>query len=474
MTYSQFFSILRARWINVVTITLATTLAGLGITLVLPKGYTATATVVVDMKTPDPIAGMVLGGLAIPAYIATQMDILTSDRVSRQVVRTLKLTENADLREKWLNSTEGEGDFEAWVADLISKGLEVKPSKESTVIAVNYTGVEPSFAAAVANAYVKAYIDTNVEMRVAPAKQYTTFFDARAKELRNAVDVAQNRLSEYQRDHGILVTDERLDSETQRLNELTSQLVAIQALSSESNNRLVQARGNQSDQLQDVLNNPVVSGLRADISRQEAKLQELSARFGDAHPQVQELKANISELKRRIETETTRVSGGVKITDSINKGRVAEVRTALEQQKLRVAKLKEQRDEAAVLIKDLDAAQRAFDAVSQRLTQTSLESQTDQTNVAVLTQATKPTQPSSPRVVRNVFLALVFGSWLGMGAAFINELRNRKVRSAEDLTQILGLPLLGTLPPPLTVKGSGLASLVMPNNVVGQLPAPTK
>ena len=49
------------------------------ISLLLPKQYTANTSVVVDVKSPDPIAGMVLPGLASPAYMATQIDIINSE-----------------------------------------------------------------------------------------------------------------------------------------------------------------------------------------------------------------------------------------------------------------------------------------------------------------------------------------------------------------------------------------------------------
>lgn len=475
MTFSQFLSILKARWVSALAVLLLTVGTAVGISLILPKQYTATAAVVVDVKSPDPIAGMVLGAMAMPSYMATQVDIITSSRVAQQVVRTLKLTENADLREQWLDETQGQGNFEAWVADLLSKKLDVKPSRESNVINVGYTAPDPRFAAALANAYVQAYMTTSLDLRVAPAKQYASFFENQSKDLRVALETAQSKLSDYQRAHGILVTDERLDVETQRLNELSSQLVAIQALSAESRSRSAQARSSSADQLQDVINNPVVAGLRADLSRQQAKLEELNARLGEAHPQVRELKANIDELRQRIDAETKRVSGSMGINNTINSSREGELRGALEAQRNKVAKMKEQRDEAAVYIKDVEAAQRAFDAVSQRLTQTSLESQTNQTNVSVLTPATEPAEHSSPRLLLNTLVAIFLGSLLSIGIALLRELMDRRVRSAGDLTEALGVPLLGTLPKPLRASSSGgITTLVLPSNLLGRLPGPNR
>jgi len=474
MTFSQFFAILKARKNGVLSVFLGTIALALIVSLILPKQYTAAAAVVVDVKSPDPILGMMLGGSMMPGYMATQVDIITSDRVARKVVRDLKLTENTQLREDWLDDTQGQGDLESWIAELLQKKLEVKPSRESNVVNIGYKAPDPKFAAALANSYVKAYIDTSVELRVDPAKQYNTFFEARTKELRAALEAAQGKLSDYQRERGILISDERLDIENQRLNELTSQLVQLQAISAESSSRTAQAKSS-ADQLQDVINNPVVAGLRADLSRQEAKQQELNAKLGEAHPQVQELKANIAELRHRVESETRRVGSSVGINNNINSARVAGVRAALEVQRSKVAIMKTQRDDAAGLIKDVEAAQRAYDAVAQRLTQSSLESQTSQTNISVLTPATVPAIASSPKILINTLVAIFLGSLLAIGFALLRELMDRRVRGVEGLGETLGLSVLGVIPKPLGGKaGLATAAMLLPNNVMNRLPAPNR
>jgi len=472
MSFSQFLSILKARWGASALVFALTVITALVVTLLLPKQYTATSSVVIDVKSPDPIAGMVLGAMAMPSYMATQVDIIQSDRVARQVVKALKLTESADVRNDWLEATKGQGDIEAWIADLLQKKLLVKPSRDSNVLSISYSAPDPKFAAALANAFVNAYLQTSIELRIAPAKQYNSFFDTQAKELRESLEKAQSRLSAYQKSNGILVNDERLDTENQRLTDLTSQLVAIQAVAAESRSRNDQVKG-AGDQLQDVINNPVVSALRADIVRQEAKLQEMNARYGEAHPQVQELKANLAEMRQRMETEVRRIGGSVGISNTINRSRESEVRGAIESQRAKVLKMREQRDAVLVLTKDVDAAQRAYDTVYQRLTQSSLESQSNQTNISVLATASVPPSPSSPKLPLNVALAVVVGLVLAVGVALISELLDRRVRSAADLAELLSVPVLGVLPKP--VKGAGgnhVAALLLPNNLMGRLPSP--
>jgi polysaccharide biosynthesis transport protein len=443
MTFSQFLIILRARWVLMVSIFFGVVGLALAISLISPKQYTASASVVIDVKSPDPIVGMVLPGMMQPGYIATQLDILQSDRVTKGAIKALKLDENPSLRAQWQASTNGEGSFDAWLADLIQRGLDIKPSRESSAITVGYTAADPNFAAAMANAYLRSYIDTTLELRIEPAKQYASLFGSQAKLARDRLEAAQSRLSAYQRDRGLIIaSDERLDIETSRLNELSSQLVALQAFAAESSSRKNTAGANSPE----VLSNPVVAGLKSELSRQEAKSKELSSRFGAAHPQVQELQANINELRSRIDTEISRVTSSVSINNTVNQSREAQVRSALEQQRQKVLKLKEQRDEAAVLMRDVESAQRSYESITSRLNISSVESQSNQTNVSVLKEAGPPSRPSSPKTFLNMILAILVGGMLAVALALIAELRDRRLRTEFDVVEGLDIPLLGVMP----------------------------
>jgi chain length determinant protein EpsF len=473
MSYAQFFSILRARWLTALVV-LGLVVGGVvAVNLALPKKYKATSSVVIDFK-PDPVSTMLGGVMATPTFLATQVDIIGSDRVAQRVVRNLRLADNPQIREQWQAATRGQGTLEVWLAETLQRSLEVQPSRESSVISIGYQAPDPKFAAALANAFVQAYVETTLELRVDPARQYSGFFEQRTKEARATLEAAQAKLSAYQKDKGIIATDERLDIETSRLNELSSQLVALQAVSAESSSRQAQARG-AADRMPEVLNNAVIASLKSDLSRSEARLKELNSRYGDAHPAVIEAKASIAELHTRIADETRRVTGGVGVSSAINRQREAQLRAELDNQRNKVLRMKAQRDEGAVLVRDVENAQRTYDAIVTRLTQSSLESQTTQSNVHVLTPATPPIAPSSPRVMLNTLAAVLVGTMLAIGIAVLREVLDRRVRSVADVTASLDLPVLGLLPKPGTPRLAGLRkALPMAERVVGRLTSPAR
>jgi chain length determinant protein EpsF len=474
MSFGQFLSILRARWWVALLVLVLAVAGALGVSLVLPRQYAAAASVLVDFK-PDPISLAFYGGATPPALLATQIDVIKSDRVALRVVRNLKLAESPQMREQWQKATQGSGSIEQWLIEVFQRNLEVLPSRESSVITVSYKAQDPRIAAALANAFAQAYIETSLELRVDPARSYAGFFDQRAKEAREALEKAQSRLSAFQKDNGIIASDERLDVENARLNELSSQLVVLQAISAESASRERQAVSAQGDRIADVLNNPVVSGLKADLSRAEAQLQGLSARLGDAHPQVIEVRANLAELRAKLDAETRRVTGSVTVSNTINRQREGQIRTELEAQRAKVLRMKAVRDEGAVIQRDVENAQRAYDAIVARQNQTSLESQSTQSNVNLLTQASAPLEPSSPRILLNTMLAAIVGTFLALLAALGLELIDRRVRSLDDVVGALALPVLGVMPKPGARLRAGRGQVALaPPRASAALPQPGK
>jgi len=160
MNLQQFLRILRAhgRLMGVtLLVAVGTTLV---VSLLLPKRYTATATVVVEARGVDPISGAVLPMLPMTGYLATQVDIIQSHSVARGAVDLLKLADSPAEKELYQEDTDGRGSIRDWLADRLIKYLKVEPSRESSVIDISYSSKDPRFSAAMANAIVQSYIKT--------------------------------------------------------------------------------------------------------------------------------------------------------------------------------------------------------------------------------------------------------------------------------------------------------------------------
>ena len=190
MNFTQFLLILNARkWIILGVLLLAVAVTAT-VSLLLPKEYTAATTLIIDSKSKDAVTGQLMPSQMFPGYMATQIDIINSSQVANRVVRDLKLAENPATRQQFIEATKGEGTIEQWLANLLLQKVSAEPSRESSIISIGFTGSDPRFAAIVANAFARAYIETSLDLRVAPAKLTAAWFDEQIVQLREKLDQA--------------------------------------------------------------------------------------------------------------------------------------------------------------------------------------------------------------------------------------------------------------------------------------------
>ncbi len=444
MNFAQFLLILRAR-ARIILITFGiTVLTTVAVSLLLPKSYKATTSLVLNYKGMDPITGIAIPAQLMPGYMATQVDIITSHNVAAKVVDKLKFADSAAARAQFTQATKGKGDIRDWFADILLQKLDVEPSRESSVISISFSGADPAFAAAVANAFAEAYQQTNLQLKVEPSTSAAGYLGSQSKVLRDNLEQAQARLSTYQQEKGLTSAFEQLDVENARLNDLAGQVAMAQSQAIEASSRQASTRANAED-APDVASNPLVQGLKVDLARAESKLAELSQRVDRNHPQHQSAQAEVGKLRSQLQEEIRRTTASVGGSARIYRQREAELRSALAAQKSRVLELNRSRDQLTVLQKDVESAQRALDAVNQRFTQTSLESQASQTEVAVLNPAVAPLEASSPRVMLNVMLSVFLGGMLGVGFGLLAEMMDRRVRSRDDIVEAFDLPVFAVI-----------------------------
>lgn len=484
MTLRDLVMILRARWRVIAASMVLMAVVVAGVNLSLPKQYRAVATVVVDIKGGDPVAGSVAQAQVVPGYLATQVGVVSSNRVVRKVIQTLDLENDAALRSRWENETTGvnaivswlwnfvadefppeaekggavknEADkvqagnintFDYWLTNRLVKRLDVRPAREGSLIDIAVKWDDALGAAQITNAFAQSYINTNLELKVEPAKHYVAWFEERNLALRKNLEQAQAKLSEYQRSRGIVAPSEaRMDIENARLGELSSQITALQGARAESASRERQA-GRSRENVSEVLQNPVVINLKGELAKLELRRAETAKRYGANYPDLQRLDEQIDTVNQRINNETERVVSSLQSANLVNTNREAEIREGMNVQRQRVLELSKQRDEIAVLQNDVTNAQKAYDTVTQRLAQTSLESQNQLTNVMIITPAMQPLGPDSPRVKVNVILGSIFGLLFGIALALLIERMDQRLHGADQLRRIVGAPVFGVLGP---------------------------
>jgi uncharacterized protein involved in exopolysaccharide biosynthesis len=313
-------------------------------------------------------------------YLETQMDIIRSRRVAAAAIDMLP---EEQLRSLVADNLQGysvaqlqESDVHNRLVSVVLENLVVQTTRDSRVIALAYTSETPAVAAGMANGFANAYIDTTLELSIAPARRNAAWFDGQLVTLRNKLAEKQAALTAYQKDKGIVSYDERLDAEMNRFEALSADLVKAQT-------RTYEVRAGQ---------------------------------LGTQHP----------EYRRAVEQEQA-------------------IRQSLSEQERRVFRVREERDELELLVQDVENARRSYDIALQEYYQNTMESQFNQTNVAILSPATVPSETAGPNIFVRLIGAIVLGLMLGVLLAIAAELVSRKVRTEDDIRDGLDLRVLASI-----------------------------
>lgn len=437
MKFMQLLRILRAHTgLIALTISLAWLLAAV-ITVITTPRYVATSSALIDSADPMANTSTPAPNLPHSSFVATQADLAASQTVALKVVDRLNLVADSKARDRYLGSESSvqetlsrgkafvaslyqrlvgaktepeidptESNERLRLADRLLSKASIRPSPDSNVLHVTFTASSAKAAADGANAIIKAYIDTTLELNVNPARATSVWLDSQVQRLAEVAKEARANYTNFQQRTGIVAEGGADDSA--RLTDLTSQLVAAQAQ-----------------------NHPAIQALKSDLARAQAKLSDLPPQLGPNHPTYQRAKNEVTALQASLAQESAQLASGL--------------RQAVGQQKASILQLQRQHGELAALKDAVDTAQKALDDATQRATQASMNSQVTQTNVSIVRTAVPPRQPTTPNPFFNFSLATVCGLILGIGLALWREVVCRFVRSADDLRDFLGVQVLGVL-----------------------------
>jgi len=320
----------------------------------------------------------------------------------------------------------------------------------SNLLLVNFASDDAKLASEVANGFTKAYLDTALQLRTEPTREAAAWFDEQLKGLRTQVVQAQTRLNGYQKQKGILAEDARVDVESTRLAELSTQLMVARNATYDAVSRHKQATeilesGVSPEAIPDVLSNAYINGLKVDLGRAEGRLEQESAVLGPNHPQYLRTTAEVQGLREKLKSETRKLVAGLGNAVQQSRKREADLQTAIEAQNQRLLNLKDYRIDMAGMSRDIEAAQRSYDTVLTRYMTNKIDASAKTTNVMLLSAASEPIKPVHPKVGLIAGLSVVLGLLLAAGIVYVLEMLDRRVRSRHDLESRLAVPSLGRL-----------------------------
>lgn len=347
--------------------------------------------------------------------------------------------------------------FQTPIIDALIDDLTVNPVRNSRLVDLMYSSTDPQFAALVANAMAKAYIDQSLEYKFLSSKEASDWLGQQLTEQRKQVEASEQALQRYREQTDSVSLEDKQNITVQKLADLNAAVTRAKTerLQKEAIYKQVTAiEGDRAalDTFPAVLSNAFIQQLKgqaADLQRQRSAMAE---KYGDKHPEMIRLRSQIDQTDARIQGEIAKVVQAIRSEYEAARSQENSLVAALEQQKSEAMALSRKGIDYGVLQRDANTNRQMFDSLLQRAKETGVSAELRSTNIRVVDAATIPTSPVSPKKLLNLALAVFGGGLFALGLAFFFEYLDNRVKSPEEIKHYLGLPFLGLVP---VLEGSG-------------------
>lgn len=448
ITFAQLIAILLARKWTIIFAVLATIAATFLLTKSLPKVYTSSAELFIDFRANDPIGGRQFSPMNDEAYMQTQVDMLKSEEVALRIIDGTKLLESESARKL----VEKEGDVKARtiLIEGIGKNLEVNLRRTSRVVELKYSADSPTQARDALNAGIRAYMDLVMRISLAPAKSRQEQYSGQLEALRQELDKIQSSITEYQQKFGIVDADERLDTGSRQLNELSTRLSAAQSqrLDASAKHRNIEAlvkSGVPPMDIPEVAQQRGIPELRLRLSDLDRQTAEVINIYGRNHPRYKIVAYEREMLIGRLEREAEVALNSVLMEQRRFDQQTSSLAKEVEDQQRRLLEMKKHRDVISSYQRQMESVRQVYSSAIQKYDELLMASTVNSPSLAVLRWADLPYTHSKPKLQVNLLMSLPVGLLLGLCLVFLTEVAGRRLRHVDDLEKELNLTVLGRI-----------------------------
>lgn len=448
----------KRKWL-VLLITVLGTSAAYAWTRSQPRVYQADCTLEYDPDPPKPLGRAVEDTTQISRwwetreFFATQNKIIASRAVAERVVRKLSLHENPDFwnvpaqeRSEWRRASITD------TALRLQLLLQVTQERDTRLVHIITRDTSPERAMLLANSMADAYIEKTLEDRLGATTGALEWLGKQLDGLKRQLEQSELALHEFSEQHTNLavsledqqnIVASNIQQLSRALTDAKTRRIAMQA-------RLQEMRAtNAEDPLQIqsgvMLTNTMILSLRERYSSLQIERDALVVHYGDAHPKLLALDAQVKTLKKALRTEVDALIGAAESdigeAVSIEKG----LKGALDQANRLGLELNLQEITHRRLQRERDNTAKLYGTLLERTAQTDLTRALQVSYVRVIDRALVPMVAVSPRVKTALLIGGILGLLFGIVAALTLEQLDRIIRTVEDAEQA-GLTVLGVIP----------------------------
>jgi polysaccharide biosynthesis transport protein len=324
--------------------------------------------------------------------------------------------------------------------------LKVTPAKESQLVRVGFTSLDPSFSKEVANAHATTFIRTSLLTRFELTAGARQFLEERLTELKEKLARSEEMLNRFRKAHAIVPVDKGEDLVAERLKALNDTLTQARAkrIELESLYRVVQQRDYR--YLSQIIDNPIIQRMKDQISTLEREHSRLATTYRPTHPAVSALQTQIEEARGQLDQELRRLVRTIASDYNAAKTREEALREAMEKERKAALDLQEKAIEGAILEREVQSNRMLYETVLRRAGETDLTGEVPFSNMRLIDAAEIPLKPDTANWPRTLLLSCVVGLLGGLGLAFLRHYLDNTVKTPEQVARLLRLPTLGMVP----------------------------
>ena len=382
-------------------------------------------------------------------YISTQIEILQSETLALQTIKTLNLDRHPDFAgssDPFALPHGGAGAKRPAILGAFLGRLHIKRIPNSRLVEVQFESEDPQLAALVANTHLQNYIEQNFRSKYDATTQASKFLSGELEELRIKVESSENARIAYERQNQIWQIDEKQNITTQTMGDLNRSVTEAQTNLATKEAIYRMATSGNVDLLPEVRNSPVIEDLLKRQTALDDAYTEALNQYGPNFPKVRRL----AEQKREADEDMARAQktmvGSIEEDYNTARQHLELLQEALDRQKVEANDLAEKLVQYHILEHDAESYKTLYDGLLQKLKEAGITAGLRSSNIRVVDPALVPTSPSRPQKARNILLGFLVGLVGGIGLAIFREYLDNTVKSPDDIEAIAGLPSLAVVP----------------------------
>lgn len=332
------------------------------------------------------------------------------------------------------------GDQEEFVIKL-AKNLSVNRVGSSFLVDIAYTSTSRETAAAVPNAVIDAYQDYQLTQKFGASVDMTERLTERLQDLEGRVEEAENAVIGFRNEmlNSGFGTEERAEQQlrdvTGRQTEAESTFTSLQA-ELEQIDREIAERGLLA--VAGLFQSPTITRLREDISTLQQNVNQMRQRFGSNTNRIEFTENEIEGLEEAIRVEVQQLRDSKAAELEIARASSTALRADLQNLEERALEQSLLQIQLAKLERTRDANRVVYDSFLATVTEINEISGLASADAQVVSYASPPPDPVSPRKKETVAISMAGGIFLGLAIVFIRAFMDNAIRSAQQLSEVTG------------------------------------